>query len=192
MTAKGYCAVEDVEALLQQTFSEAQAAQCASLIEQMETFVDEETNRAWLTGSQTNEAHYVDSQNIFLKYPPVASVTTVTGRAGLGESEETLTVDVDYEVMSPTDGHIRLEYPGSYDRVLVTYTPGTTLPADLKQACVQIVANWLQPALRPDSFGLDSYSLPDLTVRFSRSHVQEVAPPLAMRVLERYRFPVHS
>ena len=46
MAAKGYCDVEDVEALLQRTFTTAQSAQCAKLIERMETFVDEETGRA--------------------------------------------------------------------------------------------------------------------------------------------------
>ena len=192
MAAKGYCDVEDVEALLQRTFTTAQSAQCAKLIERMETFVDEETGRAWLTGAQTDEAHVVNSQNVFLKYAPVASVGTVKGRSGLGETETTLTVDEDYEVMDLSNGHIRLVSPGNYDRVRVTYTPVDTVPADLVQACVEIVANWLQPTLRPDSFGLDSYSLPDLTVRFSRSHVQQIAPPLAMKVLDRYRYPVHA
>lgn len=190
MAAKGYCEVEDVEALLQRTFTTAQSAQCAKLIERMETFVDEETGRAWLTGAQTDEAHFVNSQNVFLKYAPVASVATVKGRSGLGEAETTLTVDVDYEVMDMALGKIRLVYPNSYDRIRVTYTPVDTVPADLVQACVEIVANWMQPTLQPGSFGLDSYSLPDLTVRFARSHVQQIAPPLAMKVLERYRWPV--
>lgn len=192
MAAKGYITADDVADFLARILTPAQEAQCDKLIERMETYVDEETRRGWLVGVQTNEAHQVDSQNVFLIFAPVASVTSVVGRAGLGETETTLTVDIDYEVMDLANGHIRLVNPGNYDRVRVTYTPVDTLPADLVQACIEIVANWLQPSLRPDSYGLDSYSLPDLTVRFARSHVQEVVPPLAMLVIDRYRYPVHA
>lgn len=192
MTAKGYCTFEDVGSFLGLTLTAPQAAQCSALIESAEAYIDGETNRGWIVGAQTDEAHVVDGQNVFVRYAPVSSVTAVKGRAGLGEDETTLTADEDYEVVDLTLGHIRLVAPGDYDRVRVTYTPVDALPADLKQACIEIVANWLQATLRPDSYGLDSYSLPDLTVRFARSHVQEVVPPLAMLVIDRYRYPVHA
>jgi hypothetical protein len=190
MSAKGYCTVDDIAAFLGRTFTAAQLAQCDALIESAEIFIDEETNRGWLVGAQTDEAHYISSQNVWLRYAPVATVATVTGRSGLGETEETLTVDDDYEVQDLNGGLIVLTSPGNYDRVLISYTPVDTLPADLKQACIEIVSAWLQPSLAPGMYGLDSYSLPDLSVKFSRSHVQQPAPPMAQRVLDRYRYPV--
>lgn len=192
MPAKGYCTFADVENLLGETFTEKQQVQCDSLIEAAEKYLDEKTNRAWLTGAQTDEAHYIEGQNIFLKYVPITSVEDLTGRAGLGESETSLTVDVDYEVRDLNSGHIVLENPGDYDRILVDYTPVATVPADIKQATIEIVAARLQPTLRPGMFGVDSYSLPDLTVRFARSHVQQAVPPYAQEVIDNNRYTVHA
>ncbi len=192
MAAKGYCTVDDVEGFLARTFTAAQEMQCETLIESVEIYIDEETDRAWLTGAQTDEAHYNPTCELYLRYAPVASVTAVTGRSGLGEDEEALVVDEDYEVRNLTTGLIHLVYPGNYDRVLVDYTPVATVPADLKQAVIELVAAWLQPHLQPGSYGLDSYSLPDLTVRFARSHVQEITPPNVRRIIDRYRYPVHA
>lgn len=192
MAAKGYIEAGDVAGFLNRSFTVEEEDQCDVLIENAEIYIDNETGRAWLTGAQTDEIHYVDSQNVFVKYAPIATVDAISGRAGLGESETTLTVDVDFEVIDLDAGQIRLIYPASYDRILVDYTPVATVPADLKQACIELVANWLQPYLQPGSFGLDSYSLPDLTVKFSRSHVQSAMPPLAMQIIERYRYPVHG
>lgn len=192
MTAKGYITADKVEDMLGTSFTATQLAQCEALIERAEAYIDAETGRGWLVGTQTNEAHVVDSQNIYLKYVPVSSVTTVLARAGLGETETTLTADEDYEVVDLTTGHIRLVYPGDYDRVRVTYAPVATVPADLQQAAIEIVAAWMTPSLTPGSFGVDSYSLPDLTVKFARSHVQSITPPLATAIIERYRYKVHA
>lgn len=192
MTVKGYCTFNETEMSLGVTFTLAQQQQCEAIIERAESYIDEYTGRAWLTGAQADEAHYVDSQNVFLKYAPVASVTSITGRAGLGESEETLMADDDYEVRDLINGHIVLTSPNNYDRVLITYTPVATVPADLKQACIDIVSAWLQPTLRPGMYGIDSYSLPDMSVKFSRSHVQQAVPPAANVVLNRYRYIVHA
>ena len=192
MAAKGYCTTSDVADLLARTFTAAEEAQCAALIERAEAFIDGETGRGWLMGAQSNEVHFVDSQNVFLRYAPVASITSIVGRLDVGEAETTLVADVDYEVMDLAIGQIRLLYPRSYDRVRVTYTPVATVPADLVQAMIEIVSSWMTPTLSPGTFGLDSYSLPDLTVRFARSHVQSVAPPLASRIIDRYRYGVHA
>lgn len=190
MAAKGYCTYSDVETFLGKTFSVAQQTQCAALIERAEVYIDNETNRAWLVGAQTDEAHYNPTCDIFLKYTPVASVTTVTGRYSLGLAEVTLTANEDYEVQSLTNGYIYLLSPGSYDRILVDYTPVASVPADIKQACIEIVANWMQPSLQPGTYGLDSIQLPDYTVRFARSHVQEAMPPAAKQIINLYRYPV--
>jgi hypothetical protein len=192
VAAKGYCVADDVADFLAQTFTAGQEAQCNELIERAELHIDNETNRGWLMGAQTEEAFYNPGNELHLRYTPVTSVDAITGRTALGESETALTVDEDYEVRDLEKGLIYIVSPGSYDRLLVDYTPSTSVPPDLKQACVEIVANWMQPHLQPGSYGLDSYSLPDLTVRFSRSHVQASVPPNAQRVIDHYRYRIHA
>lgn len=192
MAAKGYCDADDVANFLAETFTAAQITQCEDLIEQAEIYIDEETGRGWLMGAQTDEEHYHPRYEVFLRYAPVTSVEAVTGRAGLGESESTLTLDEDYELRDLDNGLIYLVTPGSYDRVQVDYTPVATVPADLKRAIIEMVVAWMQPNLQPGSFGLDSYSLPDLTVKFARSHVQTATPPVAQRIIERYRYRTHA
>ena len=191
MAAKGYCTANDVQEFLGVTFTAAQTTHAENLIERAEIYIDEETGRGWLVGAQTDEAHYVDSQNVFVRYAPVASVEAVTGRSGLGETEETLTVDEDYEVQDLDNGLIVLTAPGSYDRVLVDYTPVNAVPKDIKQACIDIVAQWMQPSLQ-SNYGIDSYALPDLTVKFSRAYTQTAVPPTARAIIERYRYAVHA
>ncbi len=191
MAAKGYCTAQNVADFLARTFTAAQTTHCNNLIERAEVYIDEETGRGWLVGAQTDERHYVDDRNVFLRYAPVASVTTVTGRTGLGEAEEELTADSDYEVRDLESGLIGL-FTTAYERLLVDYTPVNEVPLDIKQACIELVATWIGPHLQPGSYGLDSYSLPDLTVKFARSHVQEVAPPTVQRILDRYRYVVHA
>ena len=191
MAKKGYCTVDEVEGITGD-LTAAQQTRADSLIEAAETHIDRETNRAWLEGVQTQEAHLLPAAYLTLDYFPVASVTAVYGRLGLGEDETTLTVDVDYEVVDLASGQIRLVSPGSYDRIRVTYTPVDTVPADISQACAEIVAQWMQTSLRPGSYGLDSYSLPDLTVKFARSHMGTAVPPFVQSVIEHYRIPVHA
>lgn len=192
MAAKGYCTTVDVADYLGVALTTAQDGQASALIEQAEIFIDGETNRAWLAGTQTDEEFYRPSHKIFVRYAPIASVSAVTSRTDIGESETTLTAGVDYEIRDAAAGLIYLETPKTYDRIRVDYTPVATVPADIKLACAMIVANWLQPHLQPGTFGLDSYSLPDLTVKFARSHAQSAAPPAAAAILERYRYRVHA
>lgn len=192
MAIKGYCTYADVADLLGLDLTSAQTSQTDALIERAESFLDRETGRAWLTGAQTDEEHYHPGRYIHLKYAPISSVSAVTGRSGIGETEETLTVNDDYEVRDTDSGLLYLVYPETYDRIRVDYTPVATVPAGIKLACAEIVANWLQSHLNPGTFGLDSYSLPDLTVKFSRSHVQSAVPPNAQRIIDLYRYRSHG
>lgn len=192
MAIKGYCTYADVADLLGLDLTSAQTAQTDALIERAESFLDRETGRAWLTGAQTDEEHYYPGRYIHLKYAPISSVSAVTGRSGIGETEETLTANDDYEVRDTDSGLLYLVYPETYDRIRVDYTPVATVPADIKLACAEIVANWLQPHLNPGTYGLDSYSLPDLTVRYARSHVQSAVPPSAQRIIDLYRYRSHG
>lgn len=192
MAKKGYCNVTDVAEFLGKSLTDAQGAHCEALIERMENHIDNRTRRGWLEGAQTNERIEVTGQNVYLRYTPVESVSSITGRSGLGESDETLTVDEDYEVIDLEKGYIRLVYPGNYDRLLVTYTQADEVPGDIQQACIELVAARMQLHLMPGSYGLDSYSLPDLTVKFSRGHMQQAEPPAVRSTLEYYRYPVHA
>jgi len=190
MMAKGYCTTDEVSGFLGVTFSGAHAVQCDALIEAAELEFDGETNRGWLVGVQTLEAHPVVnySPNVWLKYAPVASISAVKGRSALGETETDLVADTDYEVVDLNTGHIRLVHPSLYDRVRVTYTPVATVPADIRQAIIELVAARLMPTLAPGTYGLDSVTLPDYAVKYSRAHVQVAYPPTTQRAIDRWRW----
>jgi hypothetical protein len=193
MPAKGYCLPVDVADFLGVVFSAPQEVQAARLIESTEIDIDRYTNRGWLVGVQTAEAHRYMAYRlgkIYLRYVPVASIAEVRGRSGLGEAETVLVANEDYEIVSLEDGLIRLVSPGSYDRVTVDYTPVNLVPAPIRDACAEWVAARMMPHLRPDTYGLDSYSLPDLTVKFSRAVMGEGMPANVSRTLDLYRFPV--
>lgn len=195
MAPKGYCIPGDVADFMGIAFTAAQEVLAEKLIEQAEAMVDIETARAWLTGALTDEAYYRQNfrlGNLYLRYAPVASVTTVKGRSGLGVAETTLTVDVDYEVRDLSDGLIWLVYPSSYDRIRVTYTPVATVPGPIARATAELVGAWMQPSLRPETYGLASYSLPDLSVQFAREMADRSIPPTVQSILDLYRYPVHA
>lgn len=194
MAAKGYTTAAAVADFLGATFTAGQQTYAATLIEQAELYIDRETRRAWLTGARTNEVYYRDAfwlGNLYLRYAPVTSVASVAGRASLGDTEETLTADTDYEVRDLDSGLIALVYPGNYDRLRVTYTPVTTVPGPIAHAAAELVAAWMQPYLRPDTYGIDSVTLPDLSVRYAKP--QEAAiPPSVQSALDLYRFRGHG
>lgn len=193
MAAKGYCTVDEVADFLGRTFTAEQDLHAERLIETAEADVDNYTHRGWLVGVQTDETHTYGEYrlgNLYLRYAPVSAVATVKGRAALGEAEVTLTADYDYEVIDLASGWIRLVYPASWDRIRVTYTPTATVPLDIQQATAELVANQMQPNIKPDSYGLDSLGLPDLQVKFARSHVQADMPPGVVSRLDRWRYVV--
>jgi hypothetical protein len=197
MAAKGYCTADEVAAFLGKTFTPAQETNCDLLIELAEVEIDEETGRGWLVGPQTDEIYYPSPPGsfwnnvVFLRYTPLLTIEGITGRTGPGEDETGLAADVDYEVRDPAAGTIRL-LNGGYERLLLSYTPVDEVPGDIRQATIELVATRIQPQLQPGTFGVDSYSLPDLTVNFSRSHVQAAFPPTVQRVLDRNRYRVQA
>ncbi len=189
MGAKGYTTAADVSEFLGVAFTPAQESHCNRLIESTEIDIDNETQRGWLVGAQTAELHYQGeyaSGRLYLRYWPVASITAIRGRSGLGDTEDTLTVDEDYEIESLERGRVRLVDPSAYDRVSVDYTPVATVPASIRDACAEWVAARMQPHLRPDTYGLQSLGLPDLQVTFAKAGADAV-PEGVKRVLDQYR-----
>jgi len=191
MTAKGYCENTDVQAFLGLTFSSAALAYAASRIESAENRIDNYTHRGWLVGPQTDERHerlgYWNG-HLWLRYAPLASVETITGRSYLGGDETTLVAGSDYEVVDLAQGLVDLVLPWSWERLLVSYTPVDTVPTDIRDAAAELVAWWMQPSLRPDTYGLFSMSLPDLTMRFA-FHDTDALPPGVSDKLDPYVFP---
>lgn len=193
MAAKGYCTFMDVANFLGVALTASQEVYAASLIEAAENTIDIGTNRAWLTGALTDEAYYRDAfrlGKLYLRYAPVSTITSIKGRAGLGDAETTLVADTDYEVLDLSDGLLRLVAPYAYDRLRVTYTPTATAPAPVARACAELVGSWMQPSLRPNSYGLYSYSLPDLTVQFAKEAALSLIPDSVQAVIDLYRWRV--
>lgn len=193
MAAKGYCQVEEIAAFVGATFTTAQEDQAERLIEVAEAEFDAATQRGWLMGAQSNETHRYNEfsgGDLWLRYAPIDTVTAVKARTALGEAEETLTADEDYEVIDLETGHIQIISPALYDRIRVDYTPGTTVPLDIQQATIELVAAKLQSTIRPLTYGLDSLQLPDLSVGFNRAVTQNSVPPAVADVIDRWRYRV--
>lgn len=192
MAAKGYCTVDEVAAFLGRTFTPEQDIQAERLIETAEADIDGGTNRGWLVGVQTDEVHWYAGfrlGNLYLRYAPVSTVATVKGRAGIGETESTLTVDVDYELVDLDGGWIRIVNPASWDRIRVTYTPTATVPVDIQHATCELTAHKMRASLMPGSFGAQSIGLPDLQVTF-RQFSGESVPLSVTEVIDRWRYLV--
>lgn len=173
MAAKGYTTKEKVAASLGLTFSAAQNAQCDALIPDVEAWVDQQTQRAWLTGAVTDELHPVKYCHdlgafVLVKNTPIASVESVKVRsASFSATDTSLVEGTGYVVRDVALGRLELlrSYVGHTARV--SYTPVATLPGDLELAVTAIVAYFLAPALQQsDMTNVESYSLPDLTVKF--------------------------
>ncbi|KRT76712.1 MAG: hypothetical protein XU14_C0033G0010 [Armatimonadetes bacterium CSP1-3] len=190
MPSKAYCTVSDVADFLGVSLTSAQEVQAARLIESVTVLIDEELLRGFLVGVQTGEEHYQSeyaSGMLYLIYAPVTSISQIRGRAALGSDDTVLVEDTDYEIISLVSGSIRLVNPGAYDRVSVDYTPVNTVPTPIRDATVEWVASRLMPTLRMDSYGLESYSLPDISVKFSRSIMGDGMPPNVKKTLDHYR-----
>jgi len=192
MAAKGYCTVDEVAAFLGRTFTPEQDTYCERMIETGEADVDSYCGRGWLVGAQTDEDHRFAEYRLgelYLRYAPVSSVATVKGRAYMGEAEQTLTADVDYEVVNLEGGLIRIVYPALWDRIRATYTPTATVPLDIQQATAELVAHKLRSNLMPGSYGISQLGLPDLNVTF-RQYASEDWPLSVVNALDRWRYVV--
>ena len=190
MPSKAYCTVSDMADFLGVSLTSAQEVQAARLIESVTVLIDEELLRGFLVGVQTGEEHYQSeyaSGMLYLIYAPVTSISQIRGRAALGSDDTVLVEDTDYEIISLVSGSIRLVNPGAYDRVSVDYTPVNTVPTPIRDATVEWTASRLMPTLRMDSYGLESYSLPDISVKFSRSIMGDGMPPNVKKTLDHYR-----
>lgn len=189
MAAKGYCDAAAVASFLGVTLSAGQQAYALSLLETVEQLIDAETGRGWLMGVQANETfRCVDWPDglLYLRYTPVNTgvALVVTGRTALGEAEQTLVADTDYEVMDFAGGVLQLIDLDYWDRILVDYTPQTAVPTPVRDAAAEWVAALMQPSLRPDTYGVESFSLPDLSIKFAKTGVAagEIPPGVSAKL----------
>lgn len=192
MTAKAYCVYADVASFLGVTLTSGQQTRATDLIASTTIDVDNETNRGWLVGVQTSERHERSRywrQDLYVRYAPIVSVQAITGRGYLGDVETALVAGTDFELVDAEAGLLRLLYPSSWERVLVSYTPVDTVPLPIRDATAEWVAAKMLPSLRPDTYGIESYSLPDLSVRFSKT-VTESIPQNVADTLAKYRYGV--
>lgn len=178
--AKGYTTKAAVAAYMGLAFTVAQNTQCDALIEDVEDYIDGETRRAWLTGAITDEIGIVRRDmdqslgRIFTKNYPITSVASVKVRSrAFDATDTTLTANATSNGYQAFDLNSGLIYvPLSYKDYIarVTYTPVATIPHRLGLAATGIVAHWMQPAISPDTQGIESYSVgQDLTVKFRSS-----------------------
>jgi hypothetical protein len=178
-----------LQSFLGQSLTPGQQIEATRLLIAVSAEIEGETNRAWLMGA-VSEPFYHPSEKIWLRYAPVDSITELRGRPGPALAEVVLSENDDYVIKSVAEGYIKLIHPKRWERVVVDYVQVDGVPADIEQAAVEMVAARLMPALNPGTYGVDSIQLPDYTVRYARSHVQQALPPVARQILERWRWPV--
>ena len=158
MPTKGYTSIQAIESVLGQALTPTASEAMTRFLPGLERFIDSKCGRAWMMGVQTDEKHWSPWYNIYLKYPPITSVATVKGRSGIGEADETLTVDDDWELRDPESGHIYISSPGAYDLVKVTYTPDATLPDDVGMLATELGAMRARLILEGTGLDVQSYS----------------------------------
>ena len=189
MPAKGYTNAATIGQFLGAELTQAQIAQAEALLTAVEAAIDAHCGRAWLVGVQTNEAHYGPFVgDLWVKYPPIVTLTSVASRAGLTDTETTLVAGTDYEARDLAGGRIYLASPGSHERLRVTYTPTTDLPDDVGLAATMLAAHWLRPARSPDTYGVERLQLPDLSLTYARGYAGMEMPPAVEALLASHRF----
>lgn len=168
MAAKGYTTTDLVAAELGRTLTAPQLAQCATLIEQAEAWIDHVTGGTWLLASTvTDELHYLTGQVVYLHRWPVAAIASLTVRQD-GAQETDLVVGDDYDILDGAHGMVMVRGFGRGTLLKVSYTTDSVvLPGDLARAATMLVAHWMLRSLDPDRQGLESYSVgSDLSVKF--------------------------
>jgi hypothetical protein len=206
-TPRGYCTADDVANFLGITFTTAQLPHVNAIISRVETWIDQETNRTWLSAPVTQEAKFspfgLDPPSFFTNYvsgwvplgsaiyldvTPVQSVERMQGVGWLDSVPLLLTNNLDYEVRDLKTGLLRLIVPSAYYKVLIDYTPVDACPLDITQAAIMEAATWLIPNLNPESWLVDRIQLPDLTIVYSKSSNTVMVPPEVDDIIGRYRF----
>jgi hypothetical protein len=145
VAAKGYAAASDVAlALGVASLSTLQTNQVTAWLEGVESWVEAYTGRAWLTGALTDEFYEPAGPDLYLRQRPITTVEAVKGRFRLTSTVTTLTAGSEYEVRDATRGRLWLPLWDSYDWFAISYTPAATVPAGVKLATAQLLADAIQ------------------------------------------------
>ncbi len=204
---RGYATTDDVAAFLGVTLTAPQVAQAAATIARAETWIDQATNRTFLSGPVIDETffapYHIDpptvstnyaagwvpmGANLLLARTPVQSVEVVTGVPYLNVTPIVLIRDLEWEIRDLATGTVRLIVPTAYYQTRVSYTPVNACPADITQATIMLAATWLIPHLNPEAWQVDSFRLPDLEVRYAKGSNALGVPPEVQDVVDSYRF----
>lgn len=196
-----YCTAAEVAQELGVTFTGPQTTWAGVLIPRAQAFIDRYCGRTFEASALiTDELHLIETPYLWLNRRPIASVTSVEIRStAVGATISALTAGTGYEVLSLTEGLLSIEpgwdivnrpdtpYLGQY--ALVTYTPAVTVPLDITDACVQIVAARMRPLVTGEaSEDVKRYSVGgELTVeRFTATEIGARAMN-ALDILNSYR-----
>lgn len=183
-----YCVLADVEALTG-SLTVGQQAIATTYLTRASDMIDIELGHSFRTSGAQTEDYWWPANVLYLRHWPISSITSITGRAGIGGTETTLTANTEYEIRDAASGLVYLVSPGGYDRVRVVYTPSTTVPASIVQATALTVASWMTSVINPGMAGIVSYQLPDLSVKFGSGGASSAfaLPPTVRDMLSPYR-----
>jgi hypothetical protein len=204
MTARYYCTPDKVAQVLGKTLTAEQVNLLDQIIiESAEHWVEERRGQVWQVAAITDEAYYgLPGPNLYLQTTPIVSVQSVKARMGISATETTLVAGTEYEVRDLTRGWLYIPAQGGgaagdivraggagdggglpYDRIRVSYTPATTVPAHIGLATALLAAHYLQAQLSGVPPGVESYSVGDLTVKFAADAVKLGVPGEVLRLV---------
>lgn len=170
-----YFARTDVETFLNITLNPTGQATVDALIPAVSAYADSYCNRTWSVDSPITETFDGGSPVLFVGTPPIDEITSIT-------VDGVTLLDADYYQFP---GYIRLDTipTHAYRNIVVTYTSGATLPADLKHALIR----WTGEILKAS----EDAGKTAKRVQFGPSEVeflvQDGIPRFVQDVLKRYR-----
>lgn len=176
----GYLAYTDIETFLNITLGADGRTLVAAIIAGIEGFTDRYCNRTWTKGANDEITETFDGgvDTFVVKYPPIASVVSVT------EDDEVLSAaDEDYYVY---DTYVKFPTKAlsGYRNVVIKYkTSATAIPADLKHALVQ----WGSQIFKSQSDGGKVASRVSAGPVSTDFIVQDGVPAFVREVLDSYR-----
>ena len=189
MAAKGYATPAQVAAYMGATFTPAQASICDYAISAAETWIDNETQHAWLeTGPITEVIYNPQKTYLWLKKAPILSVTSIVASAPLC-ADIPLTVDANYFLQDIRDGRIYSPFTVGTYKVTVVYEPNVDpVPDDIHLAAMIAAASnmRLTPALLDgvDPNVVQRYNVGgELEVEFRKNLLSGVNVPMQVLTL---------
>lgn len=179
-----YTDAAKIAAYLGLTLTAGQQTQAGVMADAATAWVERRTGRSWQAAAVADEAHEVIDGAVYL-HRAVTAVASVKVRARTVDAIVTTLGTDAWELLDAASG-VLLVVAESEVLALVSYTPASTVPADIQLAATMVASSWLQPSLAPQTEGIESASVgqSDAQVKFRAE--RGAVPAKALEILREY------